>query len=261
VEGSPPFPDPNRKGKNMGTRTAKGILGIVVGTFICWPTFAQLTYHHVSVQCGGVHDDLSPAAFDYEVTIDNVGMPWPNFYNFSLFVVGTDCVDESHYSNWRQPDGWTHGFGLAEIHNDTVFTQHGGNSEPENLTWGAFVYWIAPWTDSGYQPLSDGTWDFGFASMHPAHDVSYNVCQDWILSSEWGMPRLLASTDILRGDYWDAPVGLGIGPVHGPSDIEEAAAIAALIPEPTPSALLTLAGLALLGLKRGTISLPESPRG
>ena len=83
---------------------------------------------------------------------------------------------------------------------------------------------IIKWTLAPEAPLPAGPWVFGFTHENAPHTVG------WTLDS-----------DISPGGVnWDMPVGVGEGPVHGPSYVEY------VVPE--PGSLLGLAlGLLTLG--------------
>lgn len=126
------------------------------------------------------------------------------------FHVGTCDPNIADYSNILMPAGWTFGiFSILEDHADT-FTPHGQISTPTGQ-----CQWCAVWTDSTGQGTAGAL--FGYDNPNLPHDVG------WFINS---------STAV---ENWSAAVGMGSGPVHGPT-----------VPEPM-SMFGLLGGLGMLG--------------
>lgn len=130
------------------------------------------------------------------------------------FHVGTCDPNIADYTNIIGPAGWS--FGIANILEDhrDAFTPHGGFSAPDGRCLRCAV-WTEPENGAGVQNAL-----FGFDNPNHAHDVG------WFLNS--GLPV----------ENWNAAVGMGAGPVHGP--VPEPSSILALC-----SGLIALAGLKL----------------
>lgn len=127
------------------------------------------------------------------------------------FHVGTCDPNIADYSNILGPVGWTFGiFSILEDHRDG-FTPHGGISAPTGK-----CNWSAVWTEPDNGPGVQNAL-FGFDNPNLPHDVG------WFINSSQVV------------ENWAAPVGMGAGPVHGPT-----------VPE--PGSLLALgSGLLALG--------------
>ncbi|MCE5323706.1 PEP-CTERM sorting domain-containing protein [bacterium] len=126
------------------------------------------------------------------------------------FHVGTCDPNIADYSNILMPAGWSFNiYSILEDHADK-FTPHGQISSADG-----YCQWCAVWTDTTGQGIASAT--FGFDNPNSPHDVG------WFINSSSAV------------ENWSMPVGLGDGPVHGPT-----------VPEPS-SLLSLLSGLGVLG--------------
>lgn len=136
---------------------------------------------------------------NYAYPVDSGGYPISEFY------VGTNDPELSNYTNVSTPPGWNfeiHEWGMSQSYGR--FTYHTYMSEPPGfgLTAGS-AHW---WTDD--PALAIESFTFGFDHPWIAQDVG------WGLMVRWG-----GSPPVLWFDEsWDAPVGAGAGPLHGPGD-------------------------------------------
>ena len=180
------------------------VVAVAVALMICG------TAHAATVVCNGLESGgQGPTAYYYEVTLG------PNEWMID-FQAGTDCLVPPHYGNWISPPGWGPVlFGLQERDTD-VKTPHGGLSPGPTGLCPASVLWT-PLAGAG-QINGPGTFFFGYDNDHPSHDVGWTVTGLAVPNSE----------------NWNAAVGMGAGPVHGP------------VPEPGTLVLLAAGGLCLL---------------
>jgi hypothetical protein len=169
--------------------------------------------HYIGSESGGA----GPRQYAYD--IDSAGHP------MTEFQVGTNDLEIADYTNVLIPPNWQ--FAVESVHMghiDDVSTPRGQVSPGpcRCLTRGS-VRW---WTD---EPLS-AVEAFVFGYDHPwsSEDVGWTL----VTSPEDPMPNPY----VLR-ENWDAPVGTGLGPVHGP------------VPEPATLLLLTFGALATLSRK------------
>ena len=112
------------------------------------------------------------------------------------FFVGTSDLDISNYTNVRSPYGWEFGI-LSEgmSHSHGHFTDHGQVSiGPCRCLTAGRVGW---WADDDQYAIRSFT--FGFDSNMLPKDVG------------WYIPSVPLWAD------WNVPVGMGAGPVHGPT--------------------------------------------
>jgi hypothetical protein len=136
----------------------------------------------------------------YNYPIESVGNPMMDFR------IGSNDLNPAHYANVRIPEGWN--FAVEEVAMNHLcascgnHTPHGADSPGPCwcMTQGS-VHW---WTDDPEQAVELFT--FGFDHIWPAEDVSWELTT---LGS--GLPPRETFTP-----SWDAPVGMGEGPVHGP---------------------------------------------
>ena len=109
--------------------------------------------------------------------------------------VGTDDCDDANYTNWCEPAGWTHILLPVSLKGSSAKTPHGdtnlgGLSTPT----ACIVEWKGPATVT-----FDA--DFGFDNDQTSRDVG------WLT---------FIPTVSLVTENFGAPVGEGVGPVHGP---------------------------------------------
>jgi hypothetical protein len=130
------------------------------------------------------------------------------------FHVGTCDPNIANYTNIVGPAGWTFNiFEIIEEHDG--FTPHGGLSQPSGECQLCVV-----WTEGENGPgLQNAV--FGFDNPNLPHDVG------WFIN------------DNVVAESWAAAVGMGAGPVHGPT-----------VPEPASilvfsTGLMSLTGFAL----------------
>jgi hypothetical protein len=149
----------------------------------------------VSCQCTA-HEWLGGR---YEYVVDAVSYP------VMSFEVGTMDIEQTHYSNVATPPGWY--FTVSPTGNMAhacgYFAHHGQLSH--GACWGiteAVAYW---WTDD--PALAVETFTFGYDHPWPAEDVG------WCLGTRRpGSPP----SWYWFSEFWDSPVGMGTGPLHGP---------------------------------------------
>ena len=149
---------------------------------------APLTYCRCSQ--GDFHQ---PGHYAYE--IDSAGYPTMEF------MVGTNDLDRENYQNIQIPVGWQ--FTVEPIGMPRAFAQfayHGDFSTDSASTTGR-VRW---WTDNSQYAIES----FTFSFEHPwiAEDVG------WELHAFIGQPP----SEYVFYENWQAPVGAGSGPLHGP---------------------------------------------
>jgi len=170
--------------------------------------------HCIGTESGGT----GPRRYAYD--IDSVGYPVTDFR------VGTRDLEIADYTNVLIPPNWQ--FAVEPVHMGHMGgqkTAHGQVSPGpcRCLTKGS-VRW---WTD---EPLSAvEVFVFGYDHPWSSEDVGWTL----VTWPEGSMP----DPDILR-ENWDAAVGTGLGPVHGP------------LPEPATLTLLALGGLAVFRRRR-----------
>jgi len=147
-------------------------------------------------------------------------------YPMMEFLVGTNDLAISDYTNVLIPPNWH--FAVEEMpmgHICGVKTPHGQDSPgPCRCLTSGRARW---WTD---EPVAAVEF-FVFGYDHPwrSEDVG------WTLETRRDGPPPVFHT---FREHWDAPVGTGYGPVHGPT------------PEPATLSLLALGALAVLRRRR-----------
>ncbi len=136
---------------------------------------------------------------DYTYPIESVSYPMMEF------CVGTNDLDFGHYTNVLLPEGWS--FNIVDepvAHAHDIHTAHGDESPGPCwcLTKGA-AHW---WTEDPVYAVEIFT--FGYDHPWPAEDVG------WILATrrEGDPPEWYDFKE-----FWDSPVGEGVGPLHGPA--------------------------------------------
>lgn len=135
----------------------------------------------------------------YAYTVDAVSYP------VIEFVVGTADLNRTHYTNVVTPAGWQFEVTAAQQTNHArgAFTPHGTVSPGASaLVTDGVVRW---WTDDPNSAVEMFT--FAYDHPWPAEDVG------WCLQTRrpGPPPSLYAFTE-----FWDSPVGMGEGPLHGP---------------------------------------------
>ena len=134
----------------------------------------------------------------YAYFVDSVSYPMMEF------VVGTSDLDPGNYTNVVVPMGWcvtVEDVGMS--HACGIFTPHGEVSSGPcySLTEGR-VRW---WTDD--PDFAVEMFTFGFDHPWQAEDVG------WVLTTRREGPPPEWYTFM---EFWDSPVGTGMGPLHGP---------------------------------------------
>lgn len=146
-------------------------------------------------------DHLGPGQYTY--CVDSASYPMMEF------VVGTNDLDPANYLNVLTPPGWN--FAVEEVgmsHGHAVFAYHDELSDgPCYCLTAGRVRW---WTDDPTYAVESFT--FGFDHPWVAEDVG------WVLTTrrEGPPPEYYAFAE-----SWDAGVGSGVGPLHGPYDWPE----------------------------------------
>lgn len=125
-------------------------------------------------------------------------------YPMLEFAVGTSDLDAARYTNVAVPSGWNFAVELGGVnHSCGLVAFHGFISVApcDSLTEGV-VRW---WTEDPVYAIES----FTFAFDHPwlAEDVG------WALHTRRAGPP---PVDDWFNEFWDSPVGLGTGPLHGP---------------------------------------------
>jgi len=147
----------------------------------------------VGSACGGD----GPTAFAYDV--DSASYPMIEFR------VGTNDLDPDNYTNVLTPEGWNFAVeheGMSHAHG--LHTPHGEVSPgPCYCLTAGSVHW---WTDDPEYAVEWFT--FGFDHPWSSEDVGW----DLLTRREGDPPEYYE----FHAD-WDSPVGVGVGPVHGPS--------------------------------------------
>jgi hypothetical protein len=174
-------------------RTMTPLAALVGGLCLSSPAWgdAPLVYCECSQGewCGPGH---------YAYPVDSASYPMMEF------VVGTNDLDPENYSNVVSPPGWD--FAVEEVwmhHSHDNFTFHGLISPGPCwcLTQGR-VRW---WTED--PALAVEYFTFSFDHPWPGHDV------EWELTTRREGPP--PEYYVFRVD-WEAQVGMGMGPLHGP---------------------------------------------
>lgn len=140
-------------------------------------------------------DFHQPGLYAYE--IDSAGYPTMEF------MVGTNDLDRENYQNVQIPVGWQ--FAVEPIGMPRAFAQFAYHEDfstgPNSATTTGRVRW---WTDNSQYAIVS----FTFSFEHPwiAEDVG------WELHAFIGQPP----SEYVFFEDWQAPVGAGSGPLHGP---------------------------------------------
>jgi hypothetical protein len=144
--------------------------------------------------CGGTGMPM------YNYVIDSTGQP------VMEFRVGSNDLNPAHYANVLIPDGWDFAIEVVPMNHLCAscgdHTPHGADST--GPCWCLTLCSVHWWTDDPENAVEHFT--FGFDHIWPAEDVSWELT-----TLGAGLPprELFAPS-------WDAPVGMGEGPVHGP---------------------------------------------
>lgn len=166
-------------------------LAVLVASGQC---FAQ-TVECDGTACGGagtVSCDTQLRDYVYRVTI-------PDADTCYVLFVGTHDGDPSHYTDICMPQGWTFSIVPDALDDFSAATGHGLISPGPD---GSCEFVIKFWNVGG-QPFGPKA-DFAFNHFAGPHDVSWQL--------EWSFANL-AQVD------WNAAVGQGTGPVHGPKPL------------------------------------------
>lgn len=137
--------------------------------------------------------------------------------SFTAFLSGTCDGDESNYSNWLLPTGWTYEFQKAEFPDSPYSPKGSYATQTGNCPW--MILWMC---SSAEYAVTSGT--FGFDNKNAPHNVYWAVSGSDFVGIE--------------GTDWTKAVGLGEGPVHAPS-----------VPEPASLLVFASGMIGLAGLK------------
>ncbi len=146
---------------------------------------------------GAVCGEGGPRAYAYHV--DSPGYPMMEF------EVGTNYLKPEHYNNVLSPPGWrftVEDKGMSHDHGG--FTSHGRVSPgPCKCLTAGRVHW---WTKDPQYAIESFT--FGFDLRWNPEDLGWSL----LTRREGPPPKFDTFTQ-----SWDAAVGMGKGPLHGPS--------------------------------------------
>lgn len=139
---------------------------------------------------------------DYAYEVDSVSYPMIEF------IVGTNDLDPSHYTDVLVPPGWNFAVEQPTVipgmrDGDGIFTPHGMISPADGLN--ETAGWIRWWAGDDIQPVEEFT--FGFNHWWAPEDMGWTL----VTRREGPPPE-----EHIFTEFWDAPVGAGNGPVHGP---------------------------------------------
>ena len=153
--------------------------------------------HCVGAGCGGI----GPTAYAYD--IDSASYPMMDFR------IGTNDMNPAHYMNVLIPPGWS--FAVEErpmSHLHGVHTPHGEVSPgPCWCQTAGSVHW---WTENPEFAVEFFT--FGYDHTWKPEDVGWSL-----LTRREGPPPSYYEFQ----PFWDAAVGMGMGPMHAPYEAPE----------------------------------------
>ncbi len=192
----------------------KILLVTVALQLVCPALLARADVAPPQVLCTGSENGGSgPRQYAYEVDADG--------FAITEFMVGTNDLNSDNYTNLLIPENWNFAIeqvGMAHAHGTK--TPHGSISLGPCycLTYGRVRWWTEDVTNAV------GSFTFGYDHPWFSEDVG------WGLST----PTTWMPWPPEFYEHWQAPVGTGFGPVHGP------------LPEPATLGLMLMGGLALL---------------
>ena len=190
----------------------KKLLVVLFGLLIAVAAFSQAP---ASVICDG-RDTLPPwncgpggaAANNYFYKITAPSQP-PQEVLLDIYV-GTDDLNAANYTNVTMPPGWIFQVLAASppfypnpLNHYTGFTKKTFVSAGPNGTCPGYVYWSCQ-----QSPVPTG--NFGYDHPWTGHDVG------WEVDSQLP-PYPPPGAITISVENWQAPIGMGYGPVHGPS--------------------------------------------
>jgi hypothetical protein len=154
------------------------------------------------VYCGCAQGEFNGPG-QYAYTIDSNGYP------ISEFFVGTNDVDLAHYTSVLIPPNWNFEispWGFSQSYGTFSYHSYMPGTPGYGLTAGSARWW----TDDPANAIESFT--FGFEHPWPAEDVGWGMMVRW-----GGEPP-----DLWFAESWEAPTGMGAGPLHGPGRPAEA---------------------------------------
>lgn len=138
----------------------------------------------------------------YAYTVDSGGYPIVEFF------VGTNDVDPANYTNVLIPPNWNFEiseWGFSQSYGSFSYHSYMPGTPGYGLTAGS-AHW---WTDNPADAIESFT--FGFEHPWVAQDVGWGMIARW-----GGEPP-----DLWFPESWEAPTGVGAGPLHGPGHAPE----------------------------------------
>jgi hypothetical protein len=167
------------------------VMGVLCLGSVAWAD-APLVFCE-GTACG----EQGPRAYTYDIDSGS--------YPMMKFEVGTNDLNVKNYTDVLVPRGWN--FTVEEWgmgHDHGRFTPHGEISTgPCRCLTKGRVLW---WTEDPENAVEFFT--FGFDHSWKPEDVA------WTLTTRREGPP---PEEYIFRQFWDAPVGMGMGPVHGPS--------------------------------------------
>ncbi len=143
-------------------------------------------------ECGG----SGPRQYAYEV--DSADNPMTDFR------IGTNDLHPGNYTNLLTPENWF--FSVEQVR---INHSHGNNTPHGEISPGPWCYCrtkgsVHWWTED--PALAVVSFTFGYDYFSTSYDVG------WTLETQHGEPPEVYTFY----EDWQAPVGMGSGPVHGP---------------------------------------------
>jgi len=196
----------------------KTLLVVFLAAVVPSSLFATVVVNCKGKKCGGLGGPPDDQKYDYAYEVIVTGDT-----KFDWFRVGVLTDDISNIKALNKYSGNLAGWSFSDPteygHESTdPFTKHNStNSSPPAPLWSTNK--VVRWSRDYGSDVGAGTYWFVFNSDHDPIDVGFLVEVD--------------DQPVLTED-WSKPVGMGLGPVHGP------------VPEPGSLVLLGLGGLGVL---------------